>query len=313
MGIMQWFRNRKAQKAATGPLGDQGKFYYLMSYEEEYSDLTSKYSDSDQILAELFLFRFWLTQCGYRLCKPDAITDDDLLNDMIPNGLTLGRGTFERLNTISIEETLGESMSELMEDRFHTYDAAFISGKSNADPFGLGAASLALANNILDDPRAETVAYLTKKAEEQFAAIFSTWSGGDKAKKPTSTAPPATSGSSPNNKNQDWLLVNEFDGGKVLINKSTIKRKGDLTSVVVLYDLNPSGTDSRNNKLVKKMINLEEYDLAKGIFQVHRIDFVYEDGSNGDPLQAVPQWAKATAGNAKTLTALKRLAAQGGS
>lgn len=180
MGVINWFRSRKANRAATGPLGDQGKFYYLMSYEEEYSNLISQYSDSQQILAELFLFRFWLTQYGYRLCKPDAISDEDLLNDIIPNGLTLGSGMFERMNMISIQEALGDSIPELVEDRFHAYDSAIISGKSNSDPFGLGAASVTLANNIFDGPRAKTIAYLTKKAGEQFAKIFASWSGSQK-------------------------------------------------------------------------------------------------------------------------------------
>lgn len=108
---------------------------------------------------------------------------------------------------------------------------------------------------------------------------------------------------------KNWMLVNEFGDSKVFLDTSTIKRNGNLAFVGILYDLNPSGTDKRNNKPVKQMINSEEYDLLSGTFRVHRIEFVYDDGGYSEPLITVPEWAEATAGNAKTLAVLRHLCA----
>lgn len=182
MGLIQWYRKRNARKLASGPLGGQGKFYYLMYYEEEYSALVSTMPDSDEVLAELYLFRFWLTQRTYRLCKPDALTEDEILDAIIPNGMTLGRGMFQRMNGVDIEECLGEDFSEFIEDRFHAYDAVSISEKSASDPFALKAVSRELANHIFDNPSEGTIAYLTVKAEEQFFAIVAIWAGNGKSK-----------------------------------------------------------------------------------------------------------------------------------
>lgn len=107
-----------------------------------------------------------------------------------------------------------------------------------------------------------------------------------------------------------WMLVNEFGDSKVLLDTSTVKRNGNFVCVDVLYDLNTCGTDKRNNKPVKQMINSEEYDLLSSTFRVHRIDFIYKDGRHGEPLITVPEWNEATAGNAKTLAVLRHLCAQ---
>lgn len=193
MNPLSWFRKRSAPAKASGLLGGQGKFYYLMSYKEEYADFYEGLEIPDRVLSELFLFRFWLTQCGYRLCKPEELSKDEILKDIIPNGLTLGKGMFEWINSVNLERSLGENIVELMESRFHLYDSAFISGTCASDPLGLKNASVALANQIFESPSPSTITYLTKKAEEQFSNIFSLWSGkgleDKEAKAPKPIAP----------------------------------------------------------------------------------------------------------------------------
>lgn len=310
MNPIKWFRKRSAEKAVAGPLGDQGKFYYLMSYEEEYSELLPSVPDRNGALSELFLFRFWLTQCAYRLAKPEALSEDDILNSIIPNGMTLGNGMFQRINSVDIEEALGYELSELVELRFQMYDRDFISEKTASDPFALEAVSCSLAAQIFDDPSETAISYLAQKAQEQLDEIVSTWAGNpSRANKPASadrdlTASKSTSPSAA----PDWLIVNEFGESKVFLDKSSVSKAGALATVNVLYDLKPSGKDQRNNKPVKQMIMREEYNLNQGKFRVHRIDFVYEDGTRSAPLMTNPEWKEASEGNAKTLAALHRLA-----
>jgi hypothetical protein len=57
---------------------------------------------------------------------------------------------------------------------------------------------------------------------------------------------------------------------------------------------------------VKEMLMLEEYDLGKSCFRVHRIVFNYIDGTSGEPAVPVPSWVPATGGNEKTIEFLRR-------
>lgn len=312
MGLIDSFRKRSARKQASGPLGAQGSFYYLMSYEDEYGVVLSNVADRNAALAELFLFRFWLTQCVFRLCKPDAITEDEILSGVVPNGATLGKGMFERLNSVDIEESLDDEFSELLEDRFQTYDEAFIAGKTTADPFALESVSSTLAELIFDEPSELEVSYLTEKSKEQLADMVSVWAGNPvKARK--SAPPSARTAPSKPTKQTTWALIHEFGESKVYLDQSSVRATGSLATASVMYDLKPSGNDRRNNKPVKRMLMIEEYDLQRAKFRAHRLVFFYEDGTRSDPLEMGADWKDATDGNAKTLAALRRLApTQGG-
>ncbi len=73
----------------------------------------------------------------------------------------------------------------------------------------------------------------------------------------------------------------------------------------VKYVLSPPGMDKTCNKEVNEMLMLEEYDLSKSTFTIHRIVFRYVDGTTGEPVKPAPSWAPATAGNKKTLEFLR--------
>lgn len=103
----------------------------------------------------------------------------------------------------------------------------------------------------------------------------------------------------------DWIVVNEFGGSKIYVDRTSIVRKTSLIKASVKYALSPSGTDKRNGKPVKTMLTLEEYDTASSRFRVHQIIFAYEDGTMSDPLLAKPTWQPATEGNGKTLEFLR--------
>ena len=110
-----------------------------------------------------------------------------------------------------------------------------------------------------------------------------------------------------NAKNSNWSVVNEFGGSKTYIDRASIQKNGTLIRASVRYALSPPGNDRRNGKPVQEMLMSEEYDIAAGCFRIHRIQFIYTDGSASEPLSTEPAWKPAIAGNQKTLEFLQGL------
>jgi hypothetical protein len=101
-----------------------------------------------------------------------------------------------------------------------------------------------------------------------------------------------------------WVTINEFGKSKAMIRESEIERDETLVKVPVRYVLDPPGTDKRNGRAVAEWILIEEYDLEKSMFRVHRWALIYVDGESGE-LMVEPQWKPATGGNEKTLLYLR--------
>lgn len=106
---------------------------------------------------------------------------------------------------------------------------------------------------------------------------------------------------------RDWVVVNRFGDSDCSVDQNSVQRFGESVRVIVKYTLTPPGTDKHNGKKISEMLNTEEYDLSRGTFRVHNIQFRYVDGSLGDSLAAELQWKPASAGNEKTLNFLKQL------
>jgi hypothetical protein len=102
-------------------------------------------------------------------------------------------------------------------------------------------------------------------------------------------------------RSRDWQLVNEFGNSKCFVDSNSIEKHEGKVRALVMYSLDPPGTDKRNNKQVAAMLNVEEYDLAAALFRVHRITFHYADGTESEPLGTDLTWKPATGGNQKTL------------
>ncbi len=101
-----------------------------------------------------------------------------------------------------------------------------------------------------------------------------------------------------------WKIVEEFAGGKVYINKKSIKRDGKLIEVLVDYSVNPS-SEAKNGKLINEMITIEEYDINFNKFRVHKIVFLYEDGTYSN-FDTVLEWKPASDGKMEILNYLRK-------
>jgi hypothetical protein len=119
-----------AVNAKTARIGEQ---VFLLDYRSHYASIVGQ-SVPNARLAELFLFRAWTAQFGYRL----VLTDQDPLSDRLI-GLTvnsckyLGQAVFQMIHDISVESELGADFIALIEDRWRQYDLPLISTRPAVD------------------------------------------------------------------------------------------------------------------------------------------------------------------------------------
>ncbi len=104
--------------ASTAKIDEQ---VYLMNYRDHYADILGDHITPSR-LAELFLFRAWTAQFGYRIYSSDPGTSEKLIGETVNASKYLGLGTFQQVHGISVENELGSDFISLIEDRWRDYD-----------------------------------------------------------------------------------------------------------------------------------------------------------------------------------------------
>jgi len=104
--------------AATAKIGE---LVYLMNYRDHYAEILGEHITPHR-LAELFLFRSWTTQFGYRIFSSDPGVSEKLIGETVNASKYLGLGMFEQVHGFSIEAELGSDFISLVEDRWQGYD-----------------------------------------------------------------------------------------------------------------------------------------------------------------------------------------------
>ena len=121
------------------------------TYASEYAFVLSFAFDRHIALAELRLFRFWLHVCAQ---QPDP-DDMSALSPLCPtNPLPM------EVDGISIAETLGHPVEQLVKRRFELYNRFYIDGRHGDDPLGLHAVALALSYQLCIHPPRIVRSYL---------------------------------------------------------------------------------------------------------------------------------------------------------
>jgi hypothetical protein len=123
MGLFDW-RTRKPVTidAASARIDEQ---VYLLNYRDHYAEILGDQCTTAR-LAELFLFRAWTAQLGYRLFSTDPRASERLIAETVNATKYLGLGVFETVHGFSIESTLGSDFISLIEDRWRNYDDVLI-------------------------------------------------------------------------------------------------------------------------------------------------------------------------------------------
>jgi hypothetical protein len=125
----KWFRRKPGIDAATARIDEQ---VFLLDYRKHYAGTLDEYA-TPRCLSELFLFRAWAVQFGYRIFTSNLQVSERLIAETINASKYLGLRLFQKLHGFSIEAELKQDFLSLIEDRWKQYDSTVVSG-SNVIP-----------------------------------------------------------------------------------------------------------------------------------------------------------------------------------
>ncbi|MCB9197413.1 MAG: hypothetical protein H6600_03070 [Flavobacteriales bacterium] len=110
-----------------------GEYFYLMSYNEHYSEFLSGIDNKNKVIAELFVFRAWTTQFGFRLFSSQPEVSEEIIGQVFNQG-KLGKGMLNQLEQVDIEVETNREYVDLMDSRWQDYDSVFIENKNSETP-----------------------------------------------------------------------------------------------------------------------------------------------------------------------------------
>ncbi len=129
-----------------------GKHFYLMDYRQHYSKFLDGSIDQKRTLSELFLFRGWTTQFGFRIFNSQEHLTDEILNNIVNSATTLGVGIFNVTHGFDPQEILGKKLIDLIENRWQAYDA-IVEGSSGSSQIPTAAlVGAAMRRSDIHDP-----------------------------------------------------------------------------------------------------------------------------------------------------------------
>jgi hypothetical protein len=111
-------KKRPEINAATAKIDEQ---VYLLNYRQHYAEILGDYV-TPQRLAELFLFRAWTAQFGYRVFSSDPDASEGLIAETVNASKYLGLAMFQQVHGFSVETELSADFMTLVEDRQRDYD-----------------------------------------------------------------------------------------------------------------------------------------------------------------------------------------------
>ena len=106
------------------------KQVYLLNYRDHYSDILGE-NTTPAVLAELFLFRAWTAQFGYRIFSSNPEVSEKLIGETVNSSKYLGLGIFQEVHGFSVENVLGSDFISLIEERWRGYDVIVSTMPSN--------------------------------------------------------------------------------------------------------------------------------------------------------------------------------------
>lgn len=112
---------------------DVGEYFYLMSYNENYTEFLSGIENKNKVIAELFVFRAWTTQFGFRIFSSQPEVSEEIIEKVFNQG-KLGKGMLSLLEHVDIEIETNREYVDLINNRWQEYDKMFIEHKNSEIP-----------------------------------------------------------------------------------------------------------------------------------------------------------------------------------
>lgn len=130
---MGLFKNQFGSKSNNTPKDPSkiefGKYFYLMKYGEHYAEFLEGVPEKPKVISELFLFRAWTTQFGFRMFSPNGEVSEKVIYEIVNLSNTLGKGMLQAIEEFDIEEILGGTFMGLLQERWQEYDFAFVNNR----------------------------------------------------------------------------------------------------------------------------------------------------------------------------------------
>lgn len=130
---------KKKKSVITAADTKVGKLIYLMNYKEHYGEVFKEVPSKEQfltprILAELYVFRGWTTQYGYRIFSSNKDVSEKIIDLVVNSSEFLGLPIFKDREGISVEEELGDKYINIIEERWRKYDLLVIKHSEGLAP-----------------------------------------------------------------------------------------------------------------------------------------------------------------------------------
>ena len=110
-----------------------GEYFYFMTYEEHYQEFLNGLTNKNKVISELFVFRGWTTQLGFRIFSSKPDISERIIGEIFNQG-KLGKKLLAQLEHVDIEKETGEEYIDLVDNRWQIYDAEFINNKTDENP-----------------------------------------------------------------------------------------------------------------------------------------------------------------------------------
>lgn len=126
----------KKQKLTTKNIDEEldlGQYYFLMNYNDHYSEFLDEIENKNKVISELYVFRAWTTQFGFRMFSSYPEISEKIIGQIFNQG-KLGKGMLKDLEGVDIEFETKLEYAELIDKRWQKYDKKFIKNKNNKTP-----------------------------------------------------------------------------------------------------------------------------------------------------------------------------------
>lgn len=110
-----------------------GEYFYLMSYNNHYSEFLNGIENTNKVISELFVFRAWTTQFGFRLFSSQPEVSEEIIGEVYYQG-KLGKELLNQLEQVDIEFETNREYDNLINSRWQEYDSVFIKNKNSENP-----------------------------------------------------------------------------------------------------------------------------------------------------------------------------------
>ena len=112
---------------------DLGCHFCSFDYRKNYSSLLTEAYNPALVISELFMFRSWVTQLGFRIfCSYPEITDR-ILYKVIEISIINGPGSLLLMHDVQIDRCIAGDYATVLQVRWHRYEDVFRGRQSRED------------------------------------------------------------------------------------------------------------------------------------------------------------------------------------